>query len=143
MRGGPRTKARLFIVVLIGIAAYALYQYPPLTTVGPGELGVRVNRLTGDITQWRDGSVFAFPGIYEMRVHSLRDRTYQPNAIKSVSGPAPLQSIEGLSLGVDMSVRYALDPARLSAISRELPDDIGTEIVEPVVAGVIYKTFAR
>jgi regulator of protease activity HflC (stomatin/prohibitin superfamily) len=83
------------------------------------------------------------PGLHEIRVYSMRDRTYQPEHIRRADGTAPLQSIEGLSLGVDLSVRYALDPARLAAIAKSLPDDIGTGIVEPALQGVIYKTFSR
>ena len=58
--------------------------------------------------------------------------------------PAPLQSVEGLSLGVDLTVRYALDPrAGRRARRRNLPDDLDAEVVEPAVQGVIYKVFAR
>jgi regulator of protease activity HflC (stomatin/prohibitin superfamily) len=56
---------------------------------------------------------------------------------------APLQSVEGLSIGIDLSVRYALDAARVRALSKSLPDNIGGEIVEPAVQGIIYKIFAR
>jgi regulator of protease activity HflC (stomatin/prohibitin superfamily) len=82
------------------------------------------------------------PGLHELRRYSLRDRTYQPEPIRRAEGPAPLQSVEGLSLGVDLSVRYALDDARLGLVSA-LPDNIGAEIVEPAVQEVIYKIFAR
>jgi regulator of protease activity HflC (stomatin/prohibitin superfamily) len=102
-----------------------------------------VNRLTGEASEWRDGGVIVVPGLHEVRVHSLRDRTYQPDAIRRADGAAPLQSVEGLSFGVDLAVRYALDPARVAALAKTLPDDIGAEIVEPAVQGVIYKTFAR
>jgi len=40
-------------------------------------------------------------------------------------------------------VRYALDPARVNALSKNLPDDIAGQIVQPAVQGVIYKTFTR
>ncbi|MGH6691345.1 MAG: prohibitin family protein, partial [Gammaproteobacteria bacterium] len=40
-------------------------------------------------------------------------------------------------------VRYALDSEKLPAISRNLPDDISRDIVEPAVQGVIYKIYAR
>jgi len=40
-------------------------------------------------------------------------------------------------------VRYAIDPARVASISRNLPEDIGAEVVRPAVQGVIYKTFTR
>ena len=58
-------------------------------------------------------------------------------------GPAPLQSVEGLSLGADLTVRYALDPLKVAALAKSLPDDVGSEIVEPAAQGVIYKVFAR
>jgi len=78
-----------------------------------------------------------------MTVYSLRDRTYLPEGVRRADGPAPLQSIEGLSLGVDLSVRYALDPDQLAAVSKRLPEDIGGEIVEPAVQGAVYRIFAR
>ena len=128
---------------VLGAAGYALYTYPPMASVGRGEVGVRSNRLTGSVSEWRDGSVFVMPGIHDLRVYSLRDRTYQPELIRRADGAAPLQSVEGLSVGVDLSVRYALDPAKLAAVSKSLPDDVGAELVEPVVQGVIYKIFSR
>ena len=131
------------VTVVGGIAAYAVYQHPPVRTVGHGEAGVRENRLTGEITQWSDGSVLVLPLVHEMRVFSIRDRTYRPVNMAKATGPAPLQSLEGLSLGVDLSVRYAIDRARLREVAAKLPDDIDAEVVEPAVAGVVYKVFAR
>ena len=80
-----------------------------------------------------------------MRVYSLRDQTYRPDADRSrADGPAPLQSVEGLSLGVDLVGPLRARPgAGCAPCRRSLPDDIGAEIVEPAVHGVIYKTFAR
>jgi regulator of protease activity HflC (stomatin/prohibitin superfamily) len=136
-------KGALVALGILGVAGYLLQAHPPMATAGRGEGGVRVNRLTGGIAEWREGSVFVMPGLHDVRVYSLRDRIYQPEAIRRADGAAPLQSVEGLSLGVDLSVRYALDATRLAALSKTLPDDVGREIVEPVVQGVIYKTFAR
>jgi len=128
---------------VLGAAGYALYTHPPMANISRGEVGVRMNRLTGSVSEWRDGGVFVMPGLHDLRVYSLRDRTYQPEQVRRADGVAPLQSVEGLSLGVDLSVRYALDAARLGALSKSLADDVGTEIVEPVVQGVIYKIFSR
>jgi regulator of protease activity HflC (stomatin/prohibitin superfamily) len=128
---------------VLGAAGYALYTHPPMANISRGEVGVRMNRLTGSVSEWRDGGVFVMPGLHDLRVYSLRDRTYQPEQVRRADGVAPLQSVEGLSLGVDLSVRYALDAARLGALSKSLPDDVGTELVEPVVQGVIYKIFSR
>jgi regulator of protease activity HflC (stomatin/prohibitin superfamily) len=143
LSGLAASKGALIMLGIVGGAGYALYSYPPMQTVGRGEIGVRVNHLTSDISEWRDGSVLVIPGVHDMRVYSLRDQTYQPEQIRRAEGAAPLQSVEGLSLGVDLSVRYALDPSKLRVTSKSLPDNISGEIVEPAVQGVIYKTFAR
>ena len=143
LNGLASIKGTLLLLGVVGGTAYVLYQHPPLQGVGRGEVGVRTNLLTGSVSEWQDGTVFVLPGLHEMRLYQMRDQSYRPEKIASASGPAPLQSLEGLSLGVDLSVRYALDPAKLAAISKSLPDDIGGEIVEPGVQGVIYKVFAR
>ena len=136
-------KRALVAVALLGVAGYALYSHPPMQNVGRGDVGVRTNRLTGDVSEWHDGGVLVIPGLHDLRTYSLRDQTYQPEQIRRADGPAPLQSIEGLSFGVDLAVRYAIDPTKVSTLTKSLPDDIGGEIVEPAVQGVIYKTFAR
>ena len=130
-------------VAVVAVAGVALYSNPPMRTVGQGERGIRENRFTGEVTQWRDGSVLVLPFMHDMRIYSIRERTYRPEQLAKATGTAPLQSREGLSLGVDLAVRYALDPNRLAEVSRNLPEDIGTEVVEPAVGGVIYKVFAR
>jgi len=141
--GLGRAKGGLAALAVIALAGYALYAHPPVASVGRGELGIRANRLTGVVSEWREGSVFVLPGLHELRVYSVRDHTYRPERIRRAEGPAPLQSVEGLSFGVDLSIRYALDAARLVSISGSLPDDVGAEIVEPAVQGAIYKIFAR
>jgi regulator of protease activity HflC (stomatin/prohibitin superfamily) len=136
-------KVAILAIALLGAAGYFFYRHPPLREVARGEIGVRANRLTGGVSEWREGSVLVLPGLHELRLYSLRDRVYRPVQASRADGEAPLQSNEGLSLGVDLTFRYALDPARVSALSKNLPDDIGADIVEPAVQGVIYKVFAR
>jgi regulator of protease activity HflC (stomatin/prohibitin superfamily) len=138
----PRPAALIALGVLAG-AGYALYTHPPMQSIGRGEIGMRLNQLTGSSTEVRDGAVIIIPGLHELRRFSLRDQVYRPTANVSASGPAPFQSVEGLSIGVDISVRYALDASQIAAMARDLPEDINREIVEPVVQGVLYKTLAR
>ena len=78
-----------------------------------------------------------------MRLFSLRDRVYRPTEIARADGASPVQSVEGLSFGVDVSVRYALDANRLRAVWNTLPDDVDADLVQPAVASVVYKVFAR
>ena len=136
-------KGTLVLLGVTGACGYFLYTHPPMQNLHSGEVGVRINHLTGGSSEFRDGSVVVLPGLQELRVFSLRDQTYRPSEMSRADGPSPLQSVEGLSLGVDLAVRYALDPTKVSAMSRKLPDNIGAEIVEPAVQGIIYKVFAR
>ena len=133
----------LVAATAIGVAAWVLIQHPPLRSVGPGEIGVRTNLLTGQVDQWREGSVLLVPGLHEAQVYSMRDQVYKPPQLASAAGAAPVQSIEGLSVGIDLAVRYALDPTRLGNTARNLPAHLDTEVVEPAVQNVIYKVFAR
>jgi regulator of protease activity HflC (stomatin/prohibitin superfamily) len=133
----------LLAMALFGGAGYLMVKFPPIKAVARGEIGVRVNRITGEVSEWRDGNVFVLPGLHDLRKYSLRDQVYRPIQAARAEGQSPLQSLEGLSLGVDLSVRYALDPKRIAAVSANLPDDLAGDLVEPAVQGVIYKIFAR
>ncbi|TMH31077.1 MAG: prohibitin family protein [Betaproteobacteria bacterium] len=131
------------VVAGVVVVGYTVVHNPPVQSVERGEIGVRSNQLTGTVDQFREGSVWVLPGLHEMRRLVLRDQVYHPTQSAKANGEAPFQSVEGLSVGVDLSVRYALDPAKIAAVARNLPDNLNTDIVEPAVRGVIYKIFAR
>jgi len=140
--------ARGRMALLVGTAAVAVGGYwiavhPPVQSVGRGEVVVRSNALTGEASLHHEGSLFAWPALHEVRRFTLRDQVYRPTDSAKAEGEAPFQSVEGLSLGVDLAVRYAIDPTKVVAISKNLPEDIGAEVVRPAVQGVIYKTFTR
>ena len=130
------------VAVATGSAAL-LALHPPLQGVGRGEVGVRTNRLTGTVTEWGAGSVLVLPGLQQMRVLSLRDQSWRAAQMASAAGPAPLQSVEGLSLGADLTVRFAIDPLKVGALAKSMPDNVAGEIVDPATQGVVYKVFAR
>jgi regulator of protease activity HflC (stomatin/prohibitin superfamily) len=139
--GAPALKpGRLALLIgVIGGAGYLLFAYPPMRTIAPGHVGIRANQITGGVTTVREGAVWVLPGVHNLRDLALFEQVYQP----SDRGDAPFQSMEGLALGVDLSVRYALDRTRLDAIAKTLPPNINGAIVEPAVQGVIYKIFTR
>jgi len=145
-RAGTLMRGRT--ALFAGTAALALGSvwlivHPPLQTVPRGEVVMRSNLLTGAASQHGEGSLLVLPGLHGLRHFSLRDQVWRPQDSARATGAAPFQSIEGLSLGVDLTIRYALDPARIGSIARSLPDDLGQEVVQPAVRGVIYKTFTR
>ncbi|HSQ04883.1 MAG TPA: SPFH domain-containing protein [Burkholderiales bacterium] len=135
-------RGALIVLAVLGAAGYALIKHPPMQSVGRGEIGVRVNHVTGTVSEWGEGGVLVIPGLYEMRVFTLRDQTYRAVQASRAEGPAPVQSVEGLSLGIDLTIRYALDPGKVSTMAKVLPDNISADIVEPAVNGIIYRIFA-
>jgi regulator of protease activity HflC (stomatin/prohibitin superfamily) len=140
----PRIPLRpLAACVAAAAAAWALWTHPPFGTVPNGEMGVRTNRVSGQSAVFPAGSVLLLPGLHELRVIDLREQVYRPEQSASAGGSAPFQSVEGLSIGVDVTTRYVIDPARVGTIARTLPADLGGQVVAPAVQGVVYRVFTR
>jgi regulator of protease activity HflC (stomatin/prohibitin superfamily) len=135
--------SRLVMVVLLAVLACGLYAHPPFAAIRRGEMLVRTDVLDGSVKAYTAGSVLVLPGIHQVRRYSTRDQVYRPIESASATGPAPFQSIEGLSIGIDLAVRWTVDPARLAQMSKEFPDDLSADLVRPAVQGVIFPLFAR
>jgi regulator of protease activity HflC (stomatin/prohibitin superfamily) len=125
------------------LLAAAIAWKPPVAAVAPGEVGVRVNHLTGGMSLLGEGPSLLVPFVHDVWRYSLRDQVYRPVHSAKANGEAPFQSVEGLSLGVQVTVRYALDPRRIGAIARRLPQDVGRDLIEPVVDGVLYRALSK
>lgn len=141
--GLHQARGQLLVLGMAGATGYGLWTHPPVKAVNPGEVAVRTNRFSGAVEAFRTGSLMALPGVHQVRAFPVRDQVYRPAQSSRADGEAPFQSVEGLSLGVDLSVRYAIDPASIAALSRGLPDNLETQVVQPAVQGVIYRLFAR
>jgi regulator of protease activity HflC (stomatin/prohibitin superfamily) len=133
----------LVMAVLLAALAYGLYVHPPFAAMRRGEMLVRTDVLDGSVNAYTAGTVLVLPGIHQVRRYSTRDQVYRPVESASATGPAPFQSIEGLSIGIDLAVRWTVDPARLAQMSKEFPDDLSADLVRPAVQGVIFPLFAR
>jgi regulator of protease activity HflC (stomatin/prohibitin superfamily) len=140
--GTERGRRVLAVVALVG-TAIGFIALKPVRSILPGEVGVRTNRLTGGVSMLREGWVLDLPAVHDLRLFPLRDQIYRPERSSHADGDAPFQTVEGLSIGVDVAVRYALDPARVVAVAEELPADVGRQLVEPTVDGVLHRTFAK
>lgn len=134
---------RTVLLAALLVGGYVLYAHPPTENVGTGEIGLRLNRWTGNTTTSGEGLVVVLPGVHELRRYSLQNRLYRPERSAKADGDAPFQSIEGLSFGVELAIRYSLDPQRVDLFSQTPPEKIDSERLEPAVQGTIYKIFAR
>ncbi len=134
---------RLAMAALLAAFTYSLYAYPPFATARRGEVLVRLNLFNGSVSAYTAGTVPVLPGIHQVRRYSTRDQVYRPIESASATGSAPFQSNEGLSIGVDLTVRWTIDRARIAQMSKEFPDDLNADLVRPAVQGVVYPLFAR
>jgi len=142
LSGLPKVAKIAGLVAAIALV-YGAATHLPFASVGENEIGLRLNQLTGRTTELREGAALVVPGLHRLRVYSLKDHLYKPERSAKATGTAPFQSSEGLSLGVELTIRYALDPSKIAATASQLPPDIDREIVDPLVQGVIYKVFTR
>jgi regulator of protease activity HflC (stomatin/prohibitin superfamily) len=137
-RRGP-----LVLAAIAGVSAYGLYKHPPFATVRQSEVIVRTNVLDGSTQAYTRGTVLVLPGIHQLRRYSTRDQVFRPVDSESAAGKAPFQSNEGLSIGVDLAVRWAIDRDRIAQAAPEFPEDLNADLVRPAVQGVAYPLLAR
>jgi len=140
--GLPRIAKIAGALAAIGLV-YGVATHLPFASISENEVGLRLNQLTGRTTELHEGAALVVPGLHRLRVYSMKDHLYKPDRSAKATAAAPFQSSEGLSLGVELTIRYALDPSKLLATASQLPPDIDREIVDPLVQGVIYKVFTR
>jgi regulator of protease activity HflC (stomatin/prohibitin superfamily) len=138
-----RFRWRVAITAVLASIVYGLCTHPPFASVRRGEVLARTDALDGSVSVYTAGTVLVLPGIHQVRRYSIRDQVYRPTDSESATGSAPFQSVEGLSIGVDLTVRWTVDLARLAGKSKEFPDDISADLVAPAVQGIVYPTFAR
>jgi regulator of protease activity HflC (stomatin/prohibitin superfamily) len=136
-------RSHFLVLGLSTAGAVGLYAYPPFAVVHRGEFLVRTDVSGASARVFSAGTVPLLPGIQQVRRFSTRDQVFRPSESASATGPAPFQSVEGLSIGIELAVRWAVDPAQLATMSKEFPDDIGTDLVRPTVQGVIFPLFAK
>src|SRR5215468_10146061 len=112
-----------------------------IVVVPSGMGGIRVSQTSGT----RPGTLypgvhFIVPLIDSVQLYDTRDQVLTTSTSKATADkktePFTVQSKEGLSMGLAITVRYKLDPKRLDFIHANLPQPVETEIVPPVVTSV-------
>lgn len=138
-----RLRKRIVGVAFVATLAYLLYTHPPFATVRRSEILVRTNVFDGSVSAYSAGTVLVLPGIHQIRYFPTHDQVYRSTESAKADGPAPFQTNEGLSIGVDLTVRWAIDRTRITGLSKDFPDDLNSDLVRPAVEGVVYPLFAR
>jgi regulator of protease activity HflC (stomatin/prohibitin superfamily) len=130
---------------LLGLAVVPLLISKSFAIVPDGEAGVRVSQFWGV----RPGTLYAgvhlvTPFVDSVALYDTREQVYLTAATqvpKPDSEVLTVQAREGLNIGIAVAVRYRIDPRRLPYIHGNLPEDIGGEVVAPVVAST-YRSLA-
>jgi regulator of protease activity HflC (stomatin/prohibitin superfamily) len=140
---GPRhaircqTAAKL---ALIGALAGLLGE--SILVVPDGDAAIRISQVSGI----RPGTLYAgthlmVPLIQHAAFFDIRDRVFSTAAL-DVRGQKltvlNVQAREGLQVGLAVSVRYRIDPSKLSYIQASLPEPLDDEVVAPVVLSTFH-----
>jgi len=128
-----------------------------ILVVPSGMGGVRVSQLSGTLPgTLYPGAHAVVPFVEDVALFDTRDQVFttgdgegedqddggkagaKPDAkpVKKHSEMLGVQSKEGLTLGLAITVRYRLDASKLDAIHANLPKPVEKEIVPPTVASV-------
>jgi regulator of protease activity HflC (stomatin/prohibitin superfamily) len=116
-----------------------------ITIVPDGFAGIRVSQLSGA----RPGTLypglhFQTPLIDQVVLYDTREQVYSTATSatpKSTAEVLTVQAREGLNLGLAVTVRYRLDPSRLTTIHQNLPQPVSEQVVGPVVSST-YRQLA-
>jgi len=111
-----------------------------IIVVPSGMGGVRISQISGTLPgTLYPGAHFVTPLVDSVQMFDLRDRIFTAGIVeqgaKTVSQKSALnvQSLEGLNIGLGVTVRYRLDPNKLSSVQAHLPQPADKELVPPVV----------
>ncbi|MBZ5660404.1 MAG: hypothetical protein LAO08_08365 [Acidobacteriia bacterium] len=121
-----------------GLAWVPLLLAMSIASVPEGSGGVRISQISGTLPgTLYPGVHLVMPLVQRVAVYDLRDHLYTTNAAPGTATKNEIlnvQTREGLTIGLAISVRYRLDPQRLGYIDANLAQPVDSEIVAPVVS---------
>lgn len=140
-------------VRLSALALLPLLLAMSIVVVPSGMAAVRVSQISGT----RPGTLypgvhFIKPLIEHVAVYDTREHVYstalitEPATKQDVmrkAEPLKVQSREGLTIGLAISVRYRLDAHRLDYIHANLPEALETEVVQPTISATFREMAPR
>ncbi|HXY48595.1 MAG TPA: SPFH domain-containing protein [Terriglobales bacterium] len=132
------------------VLAFALLAWAPIllalsiVVVPSGSAGIRVSQTQGTLPgTLYPGVHFVMPLVESVVLFDTREQLFTTGALEDGKGvytsaakaqPLDVQSKEGLSLGLAITVRYRIDAKRLDYVEANLPQPLEREMVPPIVA---------
>src|SRR5580704_9059422 len=123
---------------IFGLAWAPLLMALSLAMVPEGSGGIRFSKTAG-VQQGTlyPGVHLVVPFVQSIAVYDLRDHLYTTTALSDAAAKnevLTVQTREGLTIGLAVSVRYRLDPKKLAYIHANLAQPVDSEIVASVVS---------
>ena len=123
------------------VACLPLLAASSIVVVPSGMGGVRVSQIGGTLPgTLYPGLHFVTPFIESVEIFDLRDHLFTAGIAETGEKAAAqkngltVQSLEGLNIGLAVTVRYRLDPNKLDSVQAHMPQPVDRELVPPVVA---------
>ena len=111
-----------------------------IVVVPSGMGGVRISQISGTVPgTLYPGVHFVAPLMDSVQMFDLRDRIFTAGMMEQAAkgagekGELSVQSLEGLNIGLGVTVRYRLDPNKLASVQAHLPQPADKQLVPPVV----------
>ncbi|HUH61473.1 MAG TPA: SPFH domain-containing protein [Terracidiphilus sp.] len=111
-----------------------------IVVVPSGMGGVRISQIGGtEPGTLYPGLHFITPMIESVQIFDLRDHLFTAGAAQEggkagMKNALNVQSREGLNIGLAVTVRYRLDPGKLSSVQAHLPQPADQQLVPPIVS---------
>jgi regulator of protease activity HflC (stomatin/prohibitin superfamily) len=128
-------------IALVIVACLPFLVAGSIVVVPSGMGGVRVSQINGTLPgTLYPGVHFVSPLIDTVQIFDLRDHMFTAGLGQEGGKPTlqksglEVQSREGLSIGLGVTVRYRFDPNKLASVESHLPQPADKELVPPVVA---------
>jgi regulator of protease activity HflC (stomatin/prohibitin superfamily) len=128
-------------LALVLLACLPLLVAASIVVVPSGMGGVRVSQIRGTIPgTLYPGVHFVTPLVESVETFNLRDHLFTADfaekggKVGAQGNGLSVQSREGLNIGLAVTVRYRLDPNKLSSVQAHMPQPVDKELVPPVVA---------
>jgi regulator of protease activity HflC (stomatin/prohibitin superfamily) len=123
------------------VACLPLLVASSIVVVPSGMGGVRVSQISGTLPgTLYPGVHFVTPMVESIETFDLRDHLFTAGIAETgekaatQKGGLTVQSLEGLNIGLAVTVRYRLDPNKLDSVQAHMPQPVDRELVPPVVA---------
>ena len=127
-------------LALVLLACVPLLIASSMVVVPSGMGGVKISQIGGTLPgTLYPGLHFVTPLVDTVQTFDLRDHLFTTGTVDGSKAaaqrnPLSVQSREGLNIGLAITVRYRLDPNKLSSVQAHMPQPVDRELVPPIVA---------